>query len=1166
MTNLKGEIMKEVKLTDKFTINKGRILISGTQALIKLPTLQKLVDEKNGLNTAGFISGYRGSPLGNFDAQLYKSKKLLDQYNLVFQPGINEDLAATAIWGTQQLDNFPGEVTVDGVFSMWYGKGPGTDRCGDIFKHGNFSGTHKNGGVLLVAGDDSPGKSSTVANQSELAMMAGSIPVVYPSNVEEFFEFGLFGWALSRYSGLWCGFKSVNETVEQTATIDIDVDSFEFVTPTGVVQPQRDVHYKPRTYSPMQDEIDVNRFKIPMAQAFARANKIDKTPFLASTKILGIVTAGKSYMDVLRAIELLNLSKQQAEEIGISIYKVGMIYPLEPTGFREFAAGHQQLFFIEEKKEVMEPQAAHLLYNLAERPSMVGKQDLNGNTLLPADVQLEPMSLALSIADRLAELNLLTETIDARCKELQAALGQAANMNPATARSPYFCSGCPHSRSTKLPEGSKATSGIGCHGMALLTNPNTLSASHMGGEGATWYGIAPFTTTKHIFQNLGDGTYYHSGSMGIRGAVASGANITFKILYNDAVAMTGGQSHDGPNTVASIAKQTLAEGVKKVVIVTDKPELHRADNAIPSNVEIKHRSLMDEVQRELRDIEGTTIIIYEQTCATEKRRRRKRGLMEDIAKRSYINEAVCEGCGDCSAQATCISILPNETELGRKRKIDQSNCNKDFTCVEGFCPSFVTVYGGALRKPQGVTMSEELFACLPSPSAKPLAQACNIMVSGIGGTGVITIGAVLSMAAHIEGRAASVYDMTGLAQKGGAVYSHLKIADKVTDLNAQRIGKCESDLIIGCDLLAATGQDAIQSIDKNRTLVLANSNVNPTIQFQFMPDVNFNTKLAETTLKNAAGEANYIGIEATAIALNLLGDVIATNMMMVGYAFQKGLIPVSAKAIEKAIELNGIAIQFNLNAFNIGRLLAHEPQKVIGLLSQTGKVKSEFKPLENVNEIKAHRVQLLTDYQNAAYADRYITLVEKVITADKALGNENGELSKAVARGFSRLMAYKDEYEVSRLYTNGQFAEQLNNQFEGDIKVKFNLAPPIFGKRDPITGHLIKKEFGSYMMKAFAVLAKFKGLRGGVFDIFGYTAERKMERQLIGEYETLIESLLGKLNDKNYDIAVEIAQTAQKLRGYGHVKENNVEATKKAWVELQKEFEHPKEIIYKQAV
>lgn len=1157
--------MKDVKLTDKFIINKGRILISGTQALIKLPTLQKELDKKSGLNTAGFISGYRGSPLGNFDAQLYSSKKLLDKYNIVFQPGLNEDLAATAIWGTQQLDNFENDTTVDGVFSLWYGKGPGTDRCGDVFKHGNFSGTHKNGGVLLVAGDDSPGKSSTVANQSELAMMAGSIPVIYPSNVAEFFEFGLFGWALSRYTGLWCGFKSVNETVEQTATIDIDIDSYNFVIPEGVDTPDRGVHYKPRVFSPMLDEMDVARYKLPMAKAFAYANRIDKTPFAATTKKLGLVTAGKSYMDVLRAIELLGLSKIQAEDLGLSIYKVGMIYPLEPQGFTQFAENHQQLFFIEEKKAVMEAQATSILYNFENRPSVVGKQDLSGNQLLPCDVQLEPISLALSIADRMTELGMITDKIEAISKNLQISLGQAPSMNPATARSPYFCSGCPHSRSTKLPEGSKAMSGIGCHAMVLWTDPNTLSSAHMGGEGASWYGLSQFTKTKHIFQNLGDGTYYHSGLLAIRGAVASNVNITYKILYNDAVAMTGGQPHDGPNTVASIAKQTLAEGAKKVVIVTDKPEVHKADSEIPKNVEIKHRSLLSEVQLEFREIEGTSIIIYEQTCATEKRRRRKRGLMEDIAKRSFINSAVCEGCGDCSVKSSCISILPNETELGRKRKIDQSNCNKDFTCTEGFCPSFVTVYGGAPRKPQGITISDELFTHLPTPSINPLEQAYNVMVTGIGGTGVITIGAILSMAAHMEGRAASVYDMTGLAQKGGAVYSHLKIADNIEDLNAQRIGKCESNLVIGCDLLATTGQDAIQSIDKSRTIILANSNVNPTVQFQFMPDIDFNSQLAEKTLKDISGEENYYGINATDIAFNILGDTIATNMMMVGYAFQKGLIPVSAPAIEKAVHLNGIAIQLNLNAFNIGRLLANNPEKITELLTKAGKIANEFIPLEDINEIKAHRVNLLTDYQDASYSQRYISLVDKVIAADKAQEN-SGELSKAVARGFSRLMAYKDEYEVARLYTNGVFAEQLKNQFEGDINVKFNLAPPLFSKRDPVNGHLKKKEFGSYMMSAFGLLAKFKGLRGGTFDIFGYTEERKMERQLISEYETMIEGLLSKLNDKNYDSAVEMAQTAQKMRGYGHVKENNVEQTKQAWTALQQQFNKPEDVIFKQAV
>lgn len=1155
--------MKDVKLTDKYTINQGRILISGTQALIKLPTLQKQLDEKVGLNTAGFISGYRGSPLGGFDAQLYSSQKLLDKYHIVFQPGVNEDLAATAIWGTQQLDNVADEATVDGVFSLWYGKGPGTDRCGDIFKHGNFSGTHKNGGVLLVAGDDHPGKSSTVANQSELAMIAGSIPVVYPSNVEEFFEFGLFGWAMSRYTGLWCGFKSVNETVEQTATVNINIDHYNFDIPEGVEAPERGVHYKPRAYAPMLDEMEVARFKLPMAQAFAYLNKIDKTPFTATSKKLGIVTAGKSYMDVLRAIELLGLSKAQAEGLGISIYKVGMIYPLEPLRFTDFAKDHQQLFFVEEKKAVMEGQAATILYNLDSRPSIVGKQDLSGNQLLPGDVQLEPMSLALSIADRLSELGMLTDKIDAISKGLQISLGQAPTMNPATARSPYFCSGCPHNRSTKVPKGSKAMSGIGCHAMAVWTNPNTLSATHMGGEGANWYGLSPFTKTKHMFQNLGDGTYYHSGLMAIRGAVACGVNITYKILYNDAVAMTGGQPHDGPNTVASIAQQTLAEGAKKVIIVTDKPEVHQANNEIPKNVEIKHRSLLDQVQLEFREIEGTTIIIYEQTCATEKRRRRKRGLMEDIAKRTFINEAVCEGCGDCSVKSTCISILPNETELGRKRKIDQNNCNKDYTCVEGFCPSFVTVYGGSMRKPQGITINNSLFANLPTPTLHPLSKAYNIMVTGIGGTGVITIGAILSMAAHMEGRAASVYDMTGLAQKGGGVFSHLKIADNIEDLNAQRIGKAESNLIIGCDLLATTGQDSIQSINKNSTLILANSDVNPTVQFQFVPDVAFNNTLAEESLKNACGEVNYTSLDASTLALNLLGDTIATNMLMVGYAFQQGYIPVSAEAIEKAIHLNGIRIEFNLNAFNLGRLMANNPEKITTLLIQAGKVSTSFSPLENIEEIKTHRVKLLTEYQDSSYAQRYISLIDKTIAAD--LKNK-GELSKAVARGFARLMAYKDEYEVARLYTNGAFAEKLHAQFEGDIKIKFNLAPPLFSKRDPVTGHLQKKEFGNWMINAFGILAKFKGLRGGTFDIFGYTEERKMERQLISDYETMINELLPKLSDKNYDTAVEIAKTAQKMRGYGHVKENNVEQTKQAWKTLQQEFNNPKEVIFKQAV
>lgn len=1160
--------MNNVKLSDKYTVNQGRILISGTQALAKLPTIQKQLDEKVGLNTSGFISGYRGSPIGGFDALLYQCKELLDKFSIVFQPGVNEDLAATAIWGTQQLDNFADEATVDGVFSLWYGKGPGTDRCGDIFKHGNFSGTNKNGGVLLVAGDDHPSKSSTIANQSELAMMAGSIPVVYPSNVEEFFEFGLFGWAMSRYSGLWVGFKSVNETVEQTATIDIDINSFHFELPTDAPEPERSVHFKPRTYAPMLDEVDVARVKLPMAQAFARANSIDKTPLKAPKKKLGIVTAGKSYMDVLRALELLDLTLAQAETIGLSIYKVGMIYPLEPQGFSQFAEGHQQLFFIEEKKAVMESQGAELLYNLSNRPSIVGKKDLQGNQLLPGDVQLEPMSLALSIADRFDELGMINEEIEQRCQQLQSLLGNKAVVNPATARSPYFCSGCPHSRSTKLPEGSKAVSGIGCHGMVMWTNPNTLSASHMGGEGASWYGLSPFVKTKHVFQNLGDGTYYHSGYLAIRGSVASGANITYKILYNDAVAMTGGQPHDGPLSVGSIARQTLAEGAKKVVLVTDKPEVHKSGGDIPADVEIKHRDLMPQVQLEFREIEGTSVIIYEQTCATEKRRRRKRGLMEDIKKRTFINEEVCEGCGDCSVQSNCISITPKETELGRKRLIDQNSCNKDFTCTEGFCPSFVTVYGGDVKKGKGTNFENDLFAYLPEPELKAIKNAYNVMITGIGGTGVITIGAILSMAAHMEGRAASVYDMTGLAQKGGGVYSHLKIADNNQHLNAQRIGTAEADLVIGCDLLATTGLDAIGSIALQHTKVVANSNIATPLSFQFMPDVNLNDQTAENNIKAACGSENYFAISASQMAYKLLANTIATNMMMVGYAFQQGLIPLSAASIEAAIKLNGIQIEFNLKAFAIGRLLAHNPQKITEILASSGEQSEAYTPLDNVSEIKAHRISLLTKYQNSSYAKRYSDFVDQVIAADP---EENGEFSKAAARGFARLMAYKDEYEVARLHSNGELIDKVKAQFSGDIEVKFNLAPPLFSKRDPVTGHLTKKEYGSWMMSTFSLLAKFKCLRGTRFDVFGYTEERKSERELINEYEQIITDLLPKLevgsySKEQYQGAVELASSAQKIRGYGHVKEKNIVQVKQQWQQLLQQFNNLSEVIYKQAI
>jgi len=1149
-----AEQFREVTLVDKYTKHSGTIFLSGAQALVRLPMLQKDLDNRAGLNTAGYISGYRGSPLGGYDAALWGSGDLLKQHDIHFQPGVNEDLAATSVWGTQQLEALP-NPSVDGVFSIWYGKGPGVDRAGDALKHGNFAGTNPNGGVLVVYGDDHPGKSSTVVCQSEQALSANNIPSLYPANVAEYFQFGLLGWAMSRYAGLWVGFKTVNETIEQTSTVDLNLDSFVPKLPDRGELPDGALRCLNGDFvHPQLTEVNVLRYRLPLIHRFVRANGIDRVDLDTKQRRLGIVTAGKAYQDVQQALQLLGIDSERADQLGVSVYKVGCIWPLEPEGMKEFARGQQELFFVEEKRAFVELQAASILYHEAEKPRLTGKHDEQGVTLLPSDIQLDTVSIALAIASRLQAAGVSDEGLKKRALMLKQRSDQAS-AKPSTnlMRTPAFCSGCPHNTSTNLPEGSLAMGGIGCHGMASFSRADTMAPTQMGGEGLNWAGLARFTDTPHIFQNIGDGTYYHSGLLAIRAAIASGVNITYKILYNDAVAMTGGQPVDGPLSVGEISHQVVHEGAVKCVVVTDSPDAYNNESDLAAGVEVYHRDELESVQRMLRDIEGCTVMLYEQTCATEKRRRRKRGKFPDPAKRLFINDAVCEGCGDCSVQSNCVSIQPKETAFGRKRQIDQSNCNKDYSCVKGFCPSFVTVYGGELRKPDEAKLDDDLFTAIPEPKVMSLSlESYNIMIAGVGGTGVITVGALLGMAAHLEGKACSIYDMTGIAQKNGAVYSHLKIADNTEKLGAQRLGPGDANLLLGFDLVASIGGDSFPTIDTKRTHVIGNSRVTQTAAFQRNPDAQVESSKLEQELVERVGQAKTDFVDATGLALALLGNTIAANLFVLGFASQRGLLPVGYKAIERAVELNGVAITFNLRAFSLGRLWAHDSSALSSQLDNDDQKASTA--ATSLKDIVTERTAFLTGYQNEVYAQRYKNLVDAVASAETQKVPGKTVLAESVARYFAKLMAYKDEYEVARLYADPAFMQNLQKQFQGDVKLKFNLAPPLLSKRDPITGHLRKREFGGWIFSAFRLLARFKFLRGTRLDIFGYTAERRMERVLIDDYEKMIRDLLGELTPDNHATAVELAQLPEHIRGFGHVKERHIDEAEKRKQRLFEQF------------
>ncbi len=1149
--------LEQASLEDKWTRDRGRIYLSGTQALVRLLMLQRQRDLLDGLNTAGFLTGYRGSPLGGVDMTAMRARAHLERHHVRFQPGVNEDLAATAVWGTQQVNMFAG-AKYDGVFAMWYGKGPGVDRCGDVFKHGNAAGTGPKGGVLVAVGDDHGAKSSTLAHQSDHILKACLIPVLFPASIQEYLDLGLHAYAMSRYAGVWVGFKCVTEVVEASASVIVDPERVSIRLPEDFVPPPGGLNIRwPDT--PLAQEARLLDYKLYAALAYCRHNRLNRTEIDSPNARFGIVASGKAYLDTRQALVDLGLDEQACRRVGIRLFKCAMVWPLEAQTIRDFAEGLTEILVVEEKRQVIEYQLKEELFQWIAAgkrvPRVIGKFDEKdggewavprGNWILPAADEFSPAIVAKAIAARIGKLELPPDVragIQARLAVIAASEQATAQIDHTPERVPFFCSGCPHNTSTRVPEGSRAVAGIGCHYMVVWMDRDTATFTQMGGEGVPWIGQAPFTSEPHIFANLGDGTYFHSGYLAIRAAVAAKVPITYKILYNDAVAMTGGQPVDGLLDVPQLTRQVAAEGVKRIVVVTDEPGKFGTRAPFAEGVTIYPREQLDQVQRELREYPGVSVLVYDQTCANEKRRRRKRGAYPDPARRVVINELVCEGCGDCSVQSNCLSVEPHETEFGRKRRINQSSCNKDFSCLNGFCPSFVTVEGGGLRKPRA---AEATLPDLPEPQVPELVpgRSYGIVITGVGGTGVVTVGQLIGTAAHLEDRGVSVLDMAGLAQKGGAVYSHVRLAVSADDLFATRIATGEADLLLGCDLIVSASHEALSKIRPGRTRAVVNTAESPTAEFVHNPDWQSGAPALEQRIAEAIGaEGDCARVDAQALATALMGNAIYTNPFMLGFAWQRGWLPLRHESLMRAIELNGTAVEANQRAFAWGQAAAHDAAAV--RRSAFPAQVLEFKRTSgSLAELVARRVEFLAGYQNAAYARKYSELVERVRRVESDRLNGSTKLAEAVARYYFKLLAYKDEYEVARLHSDAGFRQSIAAQFEGPYRLNFYLAPPILARRDPRTGIARKRRFGGWLTSVFSVLARFKFLRGTPLDPFGYSLERRTERALIGEYESVIDEVLTRLDARNHALAVELACLPEHIRGFGHVKAASLEAAR----------------------
>jgi indolepyruvate ferredoxin oxidoreductase len=1151
-----------VSLDDKYALDESRQLLTGTQAIVRLMLTQRARDVKAGLNTAGYVTGYRGSPIASLEAAMLRAKGILEPNHIKFMAGLNEDLAATALWGSQQAE-LRGEGKYDGVFGVWYGKGPGLDRTGDVFRHANHAGTSKNGGVLALMGDDHTCESSTSAHQSEFAFVDYMIPVLNPAGVQEILDYGILGFALSRYAGVWVGIKCVKDNIEATATVDGRIDRVQVKIPDDFVMPPDGVNIRLGDQALLK-EARLHDYKRGAILAFARANKLDRIVTSGGAKPkIGIITCGKSYLDVRAAFDELGIDEVKANELGIRLYKVGMTWPLEPQGVLKFAEGLDLVLVIEEKRSLIETQVKEQLYDLPNRPRVLGKKDENEQWLFPAKYALDPSDIAIKIGERLIRYG-AGDDIKSRVGELKRLKGNQPVAAEAATRIPYFCPGCPHNSSTVVPQGSRAYAGIGCHYMAHWMDRSTEGFTQMGGEGSNWIGEAPFSKTPHVFQNLGDGTYIHSGSLAIRAARAAGVNMTFKILYNDAVAMTGGQTLEGGMTVPMIVSQVLAEGIEKVVVVTDEPHKYPF-GAIPQGVPVYHRRELQNLQKQLREVPGVSVLVYDQTCAAEKRRRRKRGLFPDPDKRVFINPAVCEGCGDCGVKSNCVAVLPLETELGTKRQIDQSACNKDFSCLNGFCPSFVTVHGAKVKKARksvGDSGVASMLGSLPGPKLPALDSPYTMLVTGVGGTGVVTLSAVLGQAAHLEGKGFGSIDMTGLAQKGGAVACHMRVARSADQIHAIRAGVAGADLVIGCDLVVTASNKVLETIKPDHTAVVYSNYEMSTADFTRNPNLKVPGAALRHAIEERAGRAPVHAFDAHTTAVKLFGDSIASNMFLLGYAYQLGQVPIGSAAIEQAIELNGAAVEMSRNAFRFGRLAAHEPGAVARLMGADTTTPPKPQTLE---DIVAFRAEQLAQYQDAALADRYRARVAQVADIERKLAPGRSGLAEAVARSYHKLLAYKDEYEVARLYASPAFEKALGDQFESRRKLEFHLAPPLLARRDKATGEPRKMRFGAWMLPVFRLLAKGKALRGTAWDVFGYSAERKLERQMIADYEKLLDEIAQRLTPLTHAKAVALASVPLEIKGFGHVKERNYKTAKQREAALLNDLRNPSPTALKAA-
>ncbi|MBF9197694.1 indolepyruvate ferredoxin oxidoreductase family protein [Microvirga terrestris] len=1147
--------LRQVTLDDKFDLSKDNVFITGTQAVIRMLLMQRERDRLAGLNTAGLVSGYRGSPIGGLDQNLWRARKWLDQSNIVFQPGLNEELAATAIWGAQQAE-VRGEGKYDGVFGLWYGKGPGVDRSGDVFRHANMAGSSTHGGVLALMGDDHTAESSTVAHQSEFHFVDVMMPILNPAGVQEILDYGLYGYAMSRFSGTWVAFKCVKDNIESTSSVDASLDRVKIIIPDDFTMPPGGLNIRNRD-GVLDQEARLQDFKRDAMLAFVRANNLNRIVLSGGRNPkIGIITVGKSYLDVRQALDELGLDEVKANDMGLRLYKVACPWPLSQRELVDFARGLDKVIVVEEKRSLIEVQLREELYGTANQPVCIGKKDEEGRWLFPVKGALDPNDIAIAIGERLLAYH-NNDDLRGRVARLRHAQDVLATTGDVATRTPHFCAGCPHNSSTKVPEGVRAYAGIGCHYMVQWMDRSTEGFTQMGGEGANWIGESPFSKRGHVFQNLGDGTYNHSGVLALRWSIHTKTNVTYKILFNDAVAMTGGQKHEGGLTVDMIARQVREEGVERIALVTDEPHKYLKEIRWPAGMTIHHRSELEAVQRQLAEVPGVSVMIYDQTCASEKRRRRKRGEFPDPNKRVIINDLVCEACGDCSVQSNCVAVQPVETEFGRKRQIDQSNCNKDFSCVNGFCPSFVTVHGAKVKKAVPETVSTEgmAFKSLSDPVIPAIDRTFNVIVTGVGGTGVVTIGAILGMAAHLEGKGLGMIDMAGLAQKGGAVYSHVRLANNQDDIHAIRVSAESAHLVLGCDLVVTGTKKVLAAVKEGQTALVVNTAEVMPGEFTRNADFSLPTERLKRAIKAAAGAEGVSFVDATVIATALLGNAIAANMFMLGYAYQTGRVPLSGAAIEKAIELNGEAVKMNLSAFAWGRRAAAEPELIASVISEMKAPTESRKLSETLDEVIERRVGFLSGYQSRRYARRYSTLVERVRAAEDKAVSGSTALTDAVARSLFKLMAYKDEYEVARLYTNGHFEKQVASAFEGEnLRYEFHMAPPVLARKDPVTGLPRKMSFGPWMLKAMGVLAKFKVLRGTPLDVFGYTHERRTERQLVREFEERIEEIVAKLNAGNHATAIGLAGIPQKIRGFGHIKERNLKAAKAEEADLLAKF------------